>query len=180
MEGRDGLPPPEEGSPGRSSGKRTRNRTTADKCLGAAGGVLITKQESRIWEMGGGLQQMGVAVRSMMGGTEVESMGGPPQDTHGDSHKDSLLDLKLSGEHSSRFFRPSLRSRNKSCKLRFACNFGRGVPYFRWHGPSYFAGLLASRESATRPLSPMEYCRKCFLQNLHSIQSLPRGGTLFL
>ena len=29
----DGLPPPEEGSPGRSSGKRTRNRTTADKCL---------------------------------------------------------------------------------------------------------------------------------------------------
>ena len=72
----DGLPPPEEGSPGRSSGKRTRNRTTADKCLGAAGGVLITKQESRIWEMGGGLQQMGVAVRSMMGGTEVESMKG--------------------------------------------------------------------------------------------------------
>ena len=68
----DGLPPPEEGSPGRSSGKRTRNRTTADKCLGAAGGVLITKQESKIWEMGGGLRQMGVAVRSMMGGTEVE------------------------------------------------------------------------------------------------------------
>ena len=90
---------------------------------------------------------MGVAVRSMMGGTEVERMGGPPQDTHGDSHKDSLLDLKLSGEHSSRFFRPSLRSRNKSRKLRFACNFERGVPYFWWNGPSYFAGRLASREN---------------------------------
>ena len=175
----DGLPPPEEGSPGRSSGKRTRNRTTADKCLGAAGGVLITKQESRIWEMGGGLQQMGVAVRSMMGGTEVESMGGPPQDTHGDSHKDSLLDLKLSGEHSSRFFRPSLRSRNKSGKLRFACNFGRGVPYFRWHGPSYFAGRLANRESASRPLSTWNNAESAFCKICTASSLCLAGGPCF-
>ena len=33
LTGKGGLPPPEEGSPGRSSGKQTRNRTTADKCL---------------------------------------------------------------------------------------------------------------------------------------------------
>ena len=129
--------------------------------------------------MGGGLQQMGVAVGSMMEGTEVESMGGPPQDAHGDSHQVPLLDLKLSGEHSSRFFRPSLRSRNKFCKLRFACNFGRGVPYFWWHGPSYFAGRIASRENSSWPLSQWNNAESAFCKICTASSLCLAGGPCF-
>ena len=59
----------------------------------------------------------------------------------------------------------------KFCKLRFACNFGRRVPYFWGHGPSYFAGRLARRENSSRPLSPWNsaenvFCKICTASSL--------------